>query len=119
MPATASGVFFLARQRPLVAERDGTFRVTMFVRDKRNDRSTEAWSVTWAGAPARLWWNEHGSRLVAGQPIALDLFNLHVVPVTGRDIVPEIHASILRCELAPVAPSWLRHANPTAATQAA
>lgn len=107
MPTVTTGLFFLARQRPMAETLpDGTFRLTLHVRDKQAEHRVEPYVAVWAGNAAKSWWQEHGSRIQAGQPLALELHNPRCY-VASRDIGPEIHAAVLRCELAPVAPSWI------------
>jgi hypothetical protein len=53
----------------------------------------------WKGPQALAFFDQHQADLRAGRPLHLELDRLR-----GHD--GEWHASVTRCELAPVAPSW-------------
>lgn len=108
MPTITTGMFFLARQRPTTGlSPDGDFQLTLRVNDNQGQHRVEPYQVTWAGNAAKNWWNEHQQRLQPGQPLALELVNPRTFPGLRA---PETHATVIRCELAPVAPSWMRRA---------
>jgi hypothetical protein len=110
MPTITTGLFFLARQQPVAdVAPDGRFRLTLSVRDRQAEHRVEPYTVTWTGEEARAWWSAHGAQLQPGQPLALELHNPRSY-VPSRALAPEIFAAVARCELAPVAPSWLRRA---------
>jgi hypothetical protein len=111
MTTITTGLFFLARRSYAVPDvaPDGQFRLTLSVRDRQAEHRVEPYTVTWTGEEARAWWSAHGAQLQPGQPLALELLNPRSY-VSSRAVAPEIVAAVTRCELAPVAPSWLRRA---------
>jgi hypothetical protein len=118
MPTITTGMFFLARQRPSVDHTsDGEFRLSLRVNDNQGQHRVEPYLVTWTGNAAKNWWQEHQNHLQAGQPLALELHNPRAFPRMHGG--PETHAAVIRCELAPVAPSWLRRATPLTQNQSA
>jgi hypothetical protein len=111
---TTTGPFFVGRARPETETlTDGTFRLTLRVVDNQGviagRECKEAFLAKWHGPAAANWFAEHGHQLTPGRPLDLELHNLRAV--LGRLGAPEIHAVIVRCSLAPLAPSHVAHAN--------
>lgn len=118
MPTITTGMFFVARKPPTTGTApDGAFQLTLLVKDNQGDHKVEPYVVKWTGNAAKNWWQEHHQHLQPGQPLALELHNPR--SFVGARGAPETHAVVLRCELAPVAPSWMRRmaAGPTSHQQ--
>jgi hypothetical protein len=105
MTTVTTGMFFLARQRP-VADRaqDGAFRLTMRVKDNQGQFRVEPYLVTWTGEAAQAWWEAHQAALAPGRALRMELHNPRAA--APSQAAAEIHALVARCELLPVAPSW-------------
>lgn len=111
MPTITTGLFFVSRQRASATDSPDGFVLTLRIVDNQGPGKVEPYVVTWAGAAARNWWREHEHHLQPGQPLALELVNPRSFPGMRA---PETHAVVTRCELAPVAPSWIRRNSPAA-----
>lgn len=106
MPTITTGLFFVARQKPTTRQTpEDNFQLELRVVDNQGQHKVEPYLVTWTGNAAKNWWEEHQRHLQPGQPVALELVNPRSFPIARS---AEIHAIVTRCELAPVAPSWLR-----------
>jgi hypothetical protein len=108
MPTVTTGTFFLTRHKPVEHDTtpDGNFRLTLRAIDRQGPGRSEPYVLTWTGPQAALWFNEHQAELQPGRGLVLEVHNPRSMP--GR-VAPETHASVARCQLAALPPSWLAH----------
>jgi len=110
MPTITTGTFFLSRSRPETGQdANGAFRLTLRVLDRQGPHRVEPYVAHWSGPAAALWFNEHSHELQPGRPLDLELHNPHTLPGLR---VSELHATVVRCSLARVAPSWANANRP-------
>lgn len=112
MTTVTTGLFFLRQQRAVEHDLVGEqFRLTLRVIDRQGPGKAEPYVVTWTGPAAAMWFNEHQAALTPGRPLNLELHN----PRSYLGLrAPETHATVVRCALAPLAPSWNAHNTNTA-----
>lgn len=106
MTTRTRGTFFLAKQHGARTDfkgPDGAFRVVLRVLDRQGTHKVEPYEVTWTGPAAAEWWQQHQG-IGPGTPLRLILMNPR--SLLGRTGSPETHATVARCRLAPLAPSW-------------
>lgn len=114
MTTTTIGTFYLRKQQPVEATADERgFRLTLRLLDRQGPGAVEPYVATWRGPEAKAWWARHAQELTPGTPLQLQLHNPR--SFTGPRGQPETHASVVRLELAPLAPSW-RGAKPITQT---
>lgn len=90
-----------ARPRTTTAA-DGTFQLTLPLRDNQGTHRVEPWLVLWTGDEAKAWWQANGAALAPGSSLVVTLTHLRAHGTTGRfGEAPEIHARVQRLELAP------------------
>lgn len=72
----------------------------------------DSFTAYWMGTPAQLFLNTHCKQLTAGRCLDLQLFRLLALNA-------ELIAQVSACDLAPLAPSWVKHEVNQTATEAA
>ena len=96
-----SGIFFLAKERPLATQDgNGPFTVSMLVFDRIAPLKVEPYRIFWIGAAACAWWAQN-KHIEAGQPLQLQLSSMRSWHGQRRSAT-EIHAEVLACDLAPI-----------------
>lgn len=94
---------------------DGTFQLTLPLRDRQGTHQVEPWMVLWSGPAAQQWWQANGEQLVPGASVKVQLTHLRAHGTNTRwGEAPEIHARVQSLELAPA-----RWDHPTRATEGA
>ncbi|ABM37580.1 hypothetical protein [Polaromonas naphthalenivorans] len=66
-------------------------------------------TVQWLGKEAAEFYDRHQHELTAGRCLDLELFHF-------RSVQNQLRASVKTCQLAPLAPSWIKHADKSIST---
>lgn len=66
-------------------------------------------TVQWLGKEAAEFYDQHQGELTAGRCLDLELFHF-------RSVQNQLRASVKTCQLAPLAPSWIKHADKPTST---
>lgn len=61
-------------------------------------------TVQWLGQEAAEFYDRHQDELTPGRCLDLEIFHL-------RGVQSELRARVKTCQLAPLAPSWIKHAE--------
>ena len=61
-------------------------------------------TVQWLGKDAANFYDRHHQDLTAGRCLDIELYRF-------RSVQNELRASVKTCQLAPLAPSWVKHAD--------
>ena len=61
-------------------------------------------TVQWLGKEAATFYDRHRNELTSGRCLDLELFHF-------RSVQNQLRASVKSCRLAPLAPSWIKHAD--------
>lgn len=81
---------------------DGTFQLTLPLRDRQGTHQVWPWLVLWSGPEAQAWWQAHGAHLQPGASVRVQLSHLRPHGTNGRyGECPEIHARVESLQLAP------------------
>lgn len=108
----ATGLFFLRMHAAVVSDPAGNrvgIAMPVIERDPNDHRVVlNELLVKWKGPDALAFFDAHQAELRAGRPLQLELDRLR-----GTD--NQWQALATRCELAPIAPSWQKRAEPAAA----
>lgn len=64
----------------------------------------EGITVQWLGKDAAAFYDQHQAELVSGRCLDMELYHF-------RSVQGQLRASVKTCQMAPLAPSWAKHAD--------
>ncbi|MDP3651072.1 MAG: hypothetical protein Q8R67_05245 [Rhodoferax sp.] len=102
----STGILFTSKTKPLLTKAlDGTFALTLLAFDRIGPHTVEPWRITYFGPEAKVFWDTNQAALMQpGQPLAIEAQRQRAFDTGGRfGVAPEIHATVTRMALAPLA----------------
>lgn len=77
----AQGILLLGQSRPVIGRTlDGGFELTLIATDHSHPAGAEPWCIRWPGEAAQRFWDKCAPRLQPGQPMHVELAQLHCKP---------------------------------------
>ena len=97
-----TGMLFLSRARPQVGRaKDGVFQIQLMVYDRLGQHQTETWRITYSGAAAQRFWDQHEADLKPGCALQVELEDARTHTIYTRPPVAEIRAKVVCMQYLP------------------
>lgn len=102
-PAAIKVTAFLRMRAASCVTRDGQRGVVLKLRDT-GELFPDGFAAQWLGNEATEFLRQHQDELAPGRCLELEIYYL-------RSVQAELRARVKSCALAPLAPSWVKHAE--------